>query len=129
MSYMTFSSQEQPLFQISEENSFMTPFLLCSYFRAHPTTLLLKILGGGRMHGPSPHLKLWGDRPPSPPRFPPLFMCIPCKVNKRTALFNIGLYVRVYLSLYLQEMVRLQCTDCRYPACMHSTLHSSISIT
>src|SRR6218665_1921331 len=66
MSYMTFSSQEQPLFQISEENSFMTPFLLCSYFRAHPTTLLLRILGGGRMHGPSPHLKFWGDRPPVP---------------------------------------------------------------
>ena len=27
--------------------------LLCLYFHAHPTTLLLKILGG-RMHGPSP---------------------------------------------------------------------------
>src|SRR6218665_515465 len=40
----------------------MTPFLLCSYFRAHPTTLLLKILGG-RMHGP-PHLKFLGG--PSP---------------------------------------------------------------
>ena len=46
-------------------------FLLCSYFRAHPTTLLLKILGG-RMHGPSPHLKFWGERPPSPSRSPPL---------------------------------------------------------
>src|SRR6218665_1336759 len=43
-----------------------TPFLLCSYFRAHPTTLLLKILGGERMHGPFPHLKLWGDRSPVP---------------------------------------------------------------
>src|SRR6218665_2343785 len=40
-------------------------FFLFSYFRAHPTTLLLKILGG-RMHGPSPHLKLWGTSP-SPP--------------------------------------------------------------
>ena len=29
-------------------------------------------IGGGRMHGPSPHLKLLGDRLPSPPRFPPL---------------------------------------------------------
>src|SRR6218665_282509 len=29
---------------ISEKNSFMTPFLLCSYFRAHPTTL--QIFGG-----------------------------------------------------------------------------------
>jgi len=43
----------------------MTPFLLCSYFPTHPTTLLLKILGG-RMHGPSPHLKFFGDRPPVP---------------------------------------------------------------
>src|SRR6218665_2678731 len=40
-SYMTLSSQEKHL------------FLLFSYFRAHPTTLLLKILGG-RMHGPFP---------------------------------------------------------------------------
>src|SRR6218665_808011 len=30
---------------VSEKNSLMTLFLLCSYFRAHPTTLLLKILG------------------------------------------------------------------------------------
>src|SRR6218665_2885973 len=45
---------------ISEKNSFMTPFLLCSYFRAHPTTLLLKILG----HGPSPPQIFFGDRPP-----------------------------------------------------------------
>src|SRR6218665_863416 len=49
----------------------MTLFLLCSYFRAHPTTLLLKILRG-RMHGPSPHLEFWGDRPPVSPRSPPL---------------------------------------------------------
>src|SRR6218665_940656 len=45
---------------ISENNSLMTPFLLCSYFRAHPTTLLLKILGG-LMHWPSPHLKSLGE--------------------------------------------------------------------
>src|SRR6218665_740905 len=59
MSYMTISSQENHHFS------------LCSYFHAHPTTLLLKILGGP-MHVPSPHLKFWGDRPPSPPRSPPL---------------------------------------------------------
>jgi len=45
-------------------------FLLCSYFRARPTTLLLKILGG-RMHGPSPTSNFVGDRPlglrPCPP--------------------------------------------------------------
>src|SRR6218665_46316 len=62
MSYMTISSQENHNFS------------LCSYFHAHPTTLLLKILGGP-MHGPSPHLKFWGDRPPSPPRSPPLVSC------------------------------------------------------
>src|SRR6218665_3168112 len=50
MSYMTLSSQEKHL------------FLLCSYFRAHPTTLLLQILGG-RMHGPSPSQILGGPSP------------------------------------------------------------------
>src|SRR6218665_3242465 len=34
-------------------------------------TLLLKILGGP-MHGPSPTSNILGDRPPSPPRSPPL---------------------------------------------------------
>src|SRR6218665_1978652 len=46
-------------------------FLLFSYFRANPTALLLKVILGGRMHGPSPTSN-FGDRPPSPPRFPPL---------------------------------------------------------
>src|SRR6218665_270033 len=54
MSYMTISSQEKHNFS------------LCSCFHAHPTTLLLKILGGP-MHGRSPHLKFWGDRPPQSP--------------------------------------------------------------
>src|SRR6218665_254048 len=61
MSYMTLSSQEKHL------------FLLFSYFRAHPKTLLLKILGG-RMHGSSPHLKLWGTVPPVPLGFR---LCLP----------------------------------------------------
>src|SRR6218665_3172635 len=113
MSYMTLSSQDKHHFY-----SFHT----FAHIRQH---YFSKYWGTNAWAVPPP--QTLGDRPPSPPRFPPLFMCIPCKVNKRTALFNIGLYVRVYLSLYLQEMVRLQCTDCRYPACMHSTLHSSIS--
>src|SRR6218665_1503692 len=46
-------------------NVVYAPFL-CSSFRARSTTLLLKILGG-RMHGPSPHLKfVWGASPQSP---------------------------------------------------------------
>src|SRR6218665_2011611 len=59
MSYMTISSQEKHNFS------------LCSCFHAHPTTPLLKILGGP-MHGRSPTSNFWGDRPPSPPRSPPL---------------------------------------------------------
>src|SRR6218665_4091533 len=52
---------EKALFQ--KKKSFMTPFLFSLYFYTHPITLLLEILGG-RMHGPFPHLKFWGDRPP-----------------------------------------------------------------
>jgi len=72
MSYVTFSSQEKPLFQkrIPWWHLFI---LLCSYFRAHSTTLLLKILGE-RMHGPTPPQIFWGPSP-SPPRSPP--MCRP----------------------------------------------------
>ena len=41
-------------------------FFVSSYFTSHPITVLLEILGG-RMHGPSTHLKFLGDRRPSPP--------------------------------------------------------------
>src|SRR6218665_2508369 len=58
MSYMTLSSQEKH------------PFLLCSYFHAHPTTLLLKILGDQGMGRPPP--QIWGGPSPSLPRSPPL---------------------------------------------------------
>jgi len=47
-----------------------TFFLLSSYFRTHPTTLFLKILGG-RMHLPPPTSNFWGKVPPkSPPMLP-----------------------------------------------------------
>src|SRR6218665_2556907 len=48
-----------------------TQFSLCSCFHAHPTTLLLKILGGGPMHGRSPTSTFGGDRPPVPPGLRP----------------------------------------------------------
>src|SRR6218665_3676850 len=54
MSYMTISSQEKHNFS------------LCSCFHAHPTTLLLKILGGTNAW------ILGGTVPPVPPRSPPL---------------------------------------------------------
>src|SRR6218665_3273799 len=59
---------------LSEKNFFMTPFLLCSYFRAHPTKLLLKILGG-RMHRPSPTSNLGGPFPQSPLALRPWSTC------------------------------------------------------
>jgi len=37
-----------------------------SCFVSHPITVVSKYCGG-RMHGPSSHLKFWGDRPPSCP--------------------------------------------------------------
>src|SRR6218665_3840763 len=61
MSYMTISSQEKHHFS------------LCSYFHAHPTTLLLKILGRTNAWAAPPTSNFGGDRPPqSPPRSPPL---------------------------------------------------------
>src|SRR6218665_2391878 len=50
-------------------------FSLCSYFHAHPTTLLLKILGGTNAWAVPPTSNFGGDRPPqSPPRSPPLLV-------------------------------------------------------
>src|SRR6218665_1682580 len=63
MSYMTISSQENHHFS------------LCSYFHAHPTTLLLKILGAP-MHGPSPHLPLKYVTPLRAPIFSSKPTCI-----------------------------------------------------
>src|SRR6218665_2020423 len=51
---------------ISEKTSFRTLFLLCSYFRARPTTLLLKILGGTDAWA-VPHLKFFGGTVPPVP--------------------------------------------------------------
>ena len=54
---------------ILQKNSFLTPFLLNTYFHTHPITLLLQILGG-RIHGPSPP-QILGGPSPSPPKSPP----------------------------------------------------------
>jgi len=55
---------EKPLFRKKVQKFLHDTFLkLSSYFHTHPITLLLEILGG-RMHGPSSHLKfLWGTVP------------------------------------------------------------------
>src|SRR6218665_1878039 len=54
MLYMTISSQENHHFS------------LCSYFHAHPTTLLLKILGGTNAWAVPPP-QILGGPSPSPP--------------------------------------------------------------
>jgi len=64
MSYMTHSSPEKPLFQ--KIMSLWHLFLLCSHFGANPTTLLLKILGGGCMSRP-PTSNFRGTVPPQSP--------------------------------------------------------------
>src|SRR6218665_376129 len=68
-----------------------TFFLLFSYFRAYPTTLLLKILGG-RMHGPPPSSNFGGTVPPSPPRFPPLPLIRghPFMTSTRKSVFTLS---------------------------------------
>src|SRR6218665_3402375 len=56
---------------ISEKNSLIRPFFtLFLLTRASDNTTFLNI--GGPMHGPTPTSNFWGDRPPSPPRSPPL---------------------------------------------------------
>jgi len=55
--------QEQPLFQ--KIIPLWHLILLCSYFRAHPTTLFLKILVGTDAWA-VPTSNFLGDRPPGP---------------------------------------------------------------
>src|SRR6218665_1639422 len=103
MSYMTISSQGNHHFS------------LCSYFHAHPTTLLLQILGGP-MHGPSPHLKFWGGRPPPPPlsitappvppKSPPLLPGVAApRVRIRTYDAVLPEYGRCYSLKYIFAML------------------------
>src|SRR6218665_1078651 len=88
MSYMTLSSQEKHL------------FLLCSYFRVHPTKLLLKILGGTDACAVPPTSNFGGAVPPVLPRSPPLgfsdvFDCfVPWIVTRWIILRHFGLFHR-----------------------------------
>src|SRR6218665_518763 len=53
-----------PKTSVSEKNSFMTLFFtqfVLSYASNNTTS---RNIGRGRMHGPSPHLKFFGDHPP-----------------------------------------------------------------
>ena len=72
------------------KNSFMTPFLLSSYFHTHPIiTLLLEILGGGCI-GHHPLLKfLKGTVPQSPLSLRP---CIPPSSSKTVRILRMGTF-------------------------------------
>src|SRR6218665_2866967 len=84
---------------ISENNFLITPFLLCSYFRAHPTTLLLKILGG-RMHGPSPPQIFGGTVLPVPPRSSPMYLYL-------TALLHPKVVYPSYHSYFQRALLQI----------------------
>src|SRR6218665_3905408 len=71
MSYMTISSQEKHNFS------------LCSCFHAHPTTLLLKILGDQCMGGPPTSNLGGGPSPQSPLGLRPW-----SRSNTRASVFN-----------------------------------------
>src|SRR6218665_2720932 len=95
---------------LRKEFLYDTFFLLCSYFRAHPATLLLKILGG-RMHGPSPHLKFWGDRPPVPlGLLPCAYMCYMYEhcISVKT-LFKLVAQFLLYYSAVIHWSTILYC--------------------
>ena len=111
MSYMTLSSQEKPLFQ--KRIPWWHLFLLCSYFRAHPTTLLLKILGG-RLHRPSPHLKFFGGPfPHFPLRSPPLVQLtikqsrtyFDFESNLKCPLMGVGTFVTIAVEVIVLDKI------------------------
>src|SRR6218665_2827667 len=64
---------------LTRKTHFFT-LLILSHTSDNTTSLNI----GGPMHGPSPHLKFWGDRPPSPPRSPlllPVHRFLGCSVT------------------------------------------------
>src|SRR6218665_3300314 len=80
-------------------------FLHCSTFRAHPPTLLLKILGGP-MHGPSPTSNLGGGVPQSLLGLRP---CLCCKQvlgrdGRRDRLKQMDLHLLQLFTFPLKEI-------------------------
>ena len=71
---MTFFYSSIRFFCISPflfQNSLTTPFFTLLVLSRPSYNTTSQNIGGPR-HGPSPHLKFGEDRPPSPPRSPPL---------------------------------------------------------
>src|SRR6218665_2305804 len=101
MSYMTISSQENHHFS------------LCSYFHAHPTTLLLKILRDQCMGCPSTS-NFGGTVPPVPLGLRPCcLLCINgCLVAKK----------RLFCRECSVVSVRLSCCECLVVCCKYSVV-------
>src|SRR6218665_3122472 len=81
------------------QNSFMTPFLLSSYFHTHPLTLLLEILGE-RMHGHPPQIFLGAVPPVSlslRPCVNPLSQCCILHISPiSTTFLNSPYFCKIY---------------------------------
>ena len=72
---MAHSSREKPLL-ISETNSLMTPIFFYSVRTfARIRQDYFSKYRGRLMHGPSPHLKVGGGRPPVHSKSPPMEIC------------------------------------------------------
>src|SRR6218665_3180193 len=100
MSYMTLSSQE---------NTYFYSFHSFTHIRQH----YFSKYWGGRMHGPFPHLKLWGTVPPVPPRFPPLLLA---KFSFPSLLASDSLRLSVCFPPSLPPPLSLS-----LPLCIHSS--------
>src|SRR6218665_360788 len=85
---------------ISENNSLMTPFLLCSYFRAHPTNTTSQNISGNGCMGRPPTSNWGGGVPPVPLDLRPCIGLIIAKDNNSkcqrstNSLFNYIFHVK-----------------------------------
>src|SRR6218665_3874911 len=109
MSYMTISSQEKHNFS------------LCSCFHAHPTTLLLKILGETNAWAVPPPQILGGPSPQSPLGLRPCIYCMCdfvnkyiCKLCMHARLVSVCIYVYVCLHVCMDKSVYVCVHECVY---------------
>src|SRR6218665_725813 len=71
ITYMALSSREK--LTISEKNSFVHDTFFTLFLLLHACDNVTSLNIGGRMHGPSPHLKFFGGpSPQSKPKSPPM---------------------------------------------------------
>src|SRR6218665_3527464 len=64
-----------------KKNSLMTP-VFTHFLLSHASANTASRNIGGRIHGPSPHLKLWGPSPRRPPMSPPTVVHMKYKFHR-----------------------------------------------